>query len=88
MVKNLGADHIIDYTKGDYTKNNQEKYDVIFDVVVALNFSQAKRLLTKKGIYVSNNPVNAKRHIIQMIISKRFKFSTANEGSENLAKFS
>jgi NADPH:quinone reductase-like Zn-dependent oxidoreductase len=86
LVKKLGADHVIDYTKVDYTKNITKKYDVVFDVVAKINFSQAKRILTKKGIYLSNNPVNAKRHIIQLIFSRRFKTKTANEKSEVLDK--
>lgn len=85
FVVSLGADHVIDYTKCDYTSNNSEKYDIIFDIIPKLNFSQAKKILTKKGIYLSNNPVNAKRHIFYMA-SSRFKTKTANEGSENLAK--
>lgn len=86
MVKRLKADFVIDYTQGDYTKNPFKKYDFIYDVVAAINYSQAKRLLNKEGIYISNNPVNAKRHIFYMALSKRFKTKSANEGSEVLNK--
>jgi len=53
MVKSLGADKVIDYTKEDFTKNG-ETYDVIFDVVGKTSFSLCKSLLKKKGIYLVN----------------------------------
>lgn len=51
MVKSLGADKVIDYTKEDFTKSNQT-YDVIFDVVGKLSFSHCKSSLTQKGRYL------------------------------------
>ncbi|PWB55890.1 MAG: NAD(P)-dependent alcohol dehydrogenase [Candidatus Methanoperedenaceae archaeon] len=53
MVKSLGADKVIDYTKEDFTKNG-EIYDVIFDVVGKTSFSRCKSLLKKKGVYLVN----------------------------------
>ncbi|MFX1239535.1 MAG: NAD(P)-dependent alcohol dehydrogenase, partial [Promethearchaeota archaeon] len=51
MVKSLGADKVIDYTKEDFSKNG-EIYDVIFDAVGKCSFSDCKRSLKKKGIYL------------------------------------
>jgi NADPH:quinone reductase-like Zn-dependent oxidoreductase len=51
LVKSLGADHVIDYTREDFTKNGQI-YDVIFDVVSNRTFSKVKGSLTPKGIYL------------------------------------
>jgi len=48
MVRSIGADHVIDYTKEDFTKNG-ELYDVIFDSVGNLSFSMTKKSLVKKG---------------------------------------
>ncbi len=48
MVKFLGADKVIDYTKEDFAKCN-ETFHVIFDTVGKMPFSQGKRLLKKKG---------------------------------------
>jgi NADPH:quinone reductase-like Zn-dependent oxidoreductase len=52
LVKSLGADTVIDYTKGDFTKNSQS-YDVIFDAVGKISRSLAKRSLQKNGIFLS-----------------------------------
>jgi NADPH:quinone reductase-like Zn-dependent oxidoreductase len=51
MVRLLGADHVIDYTKEDFTKGDQH-YDVILDNVGNHSLSDYRRLLTPNGIYV------------------------------------
>jgi NADPH:quinone reductase-like Zn-dependent oxidoreductase len=51
MVKSLGADHVIDYTKEDYTKSN-ERYDVIYDLVNNHSFAERRRVLKPGGICV------------------------------------
>lgn len=48
LVKSLGANEIIDYTKQDFTKND-ETYDVIFDTVNKISFSDGLKSLNKKG---------------------------------------
>jgi len=52
MVRSLGADMVIDYTKEDFTER-KEKYDVIFDAVGKIKFSKRKRALYKTGVYLS-----------------------------------
>ena len=52
FVKSLGADFVIDYTREDFTKND-ESYDIIFDTVGKSSFSRSKGALTKKGTYLS-----------------------------------
>jgi NADPH:quinone reductase-like Zn-dependent oxidoreductase len=49
LVKSLGADHVIDYTKEDFTKGDQ-RYDVLFDNVQNHTFSERRRALTPNGI--------------------------------------
>ena len=49
LVKSLGADKVIDYTKEDFSKSG-ETYDIIFDTVGKSSFSGCKRSLKKKGI--------------------------------------
>ncbi len=51
MVKSLGADTVIDYTKEDFTKNGVQ-YDIIFDTVSKSSFSECKNALTPKGVYL------------------------------------
>lgn len=77
MVKSLGADKVIDYTKDDFTKNG-ETYDVIFDTVGKSSFSRCKDALTPNGVYLS--PVLGLPLLLQMlwtskIGSKKAKFS-------------
>lgn len=52
LVKSLGADVVLDYTREDFTTLN-EKFDVVFDAVGKSAFGKCKRILTPKGIYVS-----------------------------------
>ncbi|MCY7350897.1 MAG: NAD(P)-dependent alcohol dehydrogenase [Cytophagaceae bacterium] len=52
LVKSLGADVVIDYTKQDFTKISQT-FDVVFDAVGKSSFGQCKSLLNKNGIYMS-----------------------------------
>jgi len=51
MLRSLGADFVIDYTKQDFTTLNI-KYDLIFDVASNLKFADCKKVLTPKGIFV------------------------------------
>lgn len=88
LMKEIGADNVIDYTKEDYTKNGQ-KYDIIFDAVGANTFSRCKKILSKNGVYVSNNFMNSKKHLIQIMTSKftrkKLKGGVADENAENLS---
>lgn len=52
MVRSLGADQVIDYTREDFTKNGRT-YDVIFDAVGKDSPSRSKRSLKKNGSYLS-----------------------------------
>jgi NADPH:quinone reductase-like Zn-dependent oxidoreductase len=51
LVRSIGADHVIDYTKEDFT-NGTERYDLIFDLVCNHSFSERRRVLTPNGICV------------------------------------
>ena len=52
LVKSLGADIVIDYSKEDFTQT-KEKYDFVFDAVGKSSFGKCKPLLNEKGIYIS-----------------------------------
>ena len=51
LVKSIGADHVIDYTKEDFTKTEQ-RYDMIYDLVGNHSFSERRQILTANGICV------------------------------------
>ncbi|MHA2364072.1 MAG: NAD(P)-dependent alcohol dehydrogenase [Candidatus Hodarchaeales archaeon] len=53
LIKSLGADKVIDYTKEDFTKTCEpETYDVIFDTIGKSPFSGSKKSLKKGGFYL------------------------------------
>jgi len=51
LVRSIGADHVIDYTKEDFTKADQ-RYDLIYDLVGNHSFSERRRILNQNGICV------------------------------------
>jgi len=54
LVKSLGANRVIDYTKNDFTKDDQQ-YDYVFDAVGKSSFFKSKHLLRPGGIYISSD---------------------------------
>jgi NADPH:quinone reductase-like Zn-dependent oxidoreductase len=55
MLRSIGVDHVIDYTKEDFTQSG-ETYDVIFDVVGKSSFSRCVKSLKENGRYLLANP--------------------------------
>ena len=55
MVKSLGADNVIYYTKEDFTKSDQT-YDIIYETVGKSSFSRNISSLKNEGIYLAGNP--------------------------------
>ena len=51
MVRSIGADHVFDYTKEDYTESGQ-RYDLIIDMVGNHSLSANRRALKPEGIFV------------------------------------
>jgi NADPH:quinone reductase-like Zn-dependent oxidoreductase len=68
MVKALGADHVIDYTKEDFTKSGKT-YDLVFDVLGRSSFSCWKRVLNPNGRYLCAS--FKMKHLIQMLITSK-----------------
>jgi NADPH:quinone reductase-like Zn-dependent oxidoreductase len=54
LVRGLGADRVVDYTAGDFTKD-EHTYDVVIDAVGKSSFGRCKRLLKPGGIYLSSD---------------------------------
>ena len=54
LVKSLGADKVVDYTKEDFTETG-DNYDIIFDTVGKSSFCSCKKALSSKGKYVTTS---------------------------------
>ncbi|HEY6070801.1 MAG TPA: NAD(P)-dependent alcohol dehydrogenase [Chthoniobacterales bacterium] len=72
LVKSLGADQVIDYTKDDFTKSDQ-KYDVILDNVANHPLSECRKVLTPKGKYVLIGGGSANQQGVVGILAKPFQ---------------
>jgi len=60
MLRSIGADHVIDYTRQDFTKSGKT-YDVIHDVIGKSPFSRSMRALAPNGRYLLSNPPLSQR---------------------------
>ena len=58
MVRSIGADHVIDYTREDFTQGGQ-RYDLIFDNVENRSLSDCRRALTPSGTLILNSGTGA-----------------------------
>ncbi len=74
LVRSLGADKVIDYTKEDFTKSGQT-YDIVFDAVAKSSFSRCKGLLKQNGVYLVTYPTLA--GLLPNIGSKKAIFHAA-----------
>ena len=86
MLKSIGADHVIDYTKGDFTQNG-ETYDVIFDVVGKSSFSGSIKALHENGRYLIANPSPSKMlrgSWVNMRSNKKVIYQPADHKLEDL----
>ena len=86
LVKSLGADHIIDYKKEDFTKNG-ELYDVIFDTIGGSPFTECVSSLKDNGVFLIANPkvFEMVRAIwISKTSSKKVMFEFADSKTEDL----
>jgi NADPH:quinone reductase-like Zn-dependent oxidoreductase len=89
LVKSLGADKVIDYTKEDFTKSG-ETYDVIFDTVGKSSFSGSIISLKQKGVYLLNG-MDFTRMVrglwTSLTSSKKVIFGVASEKTEDMIFF-
>jgi NADPH:quinone reductase-like Zn-dependent oxidoreductase len=86
LVKKMGADHIIDYTKDDVLKE-KNTYDIFFDAVGNQSFFQVKETLKPGGIYVTTLPSFQSMilgPLINLLGSKKFKKLLVSPRSEDL----
>jgi NADPH:quinone reductase-like Zn-dependent oxidoreductase len=86
MLRSIGADQVIDYTRKDFTKSG-ETYDVIFDVVGKSSFSGSIRSLKQNGCYLLANPglsQMVRGRWTSMTSSKKVIFGAASQKTKDL----
>jgi NADPH:quinone reductase-like Zn-dependent oxidoreductase len=86
MLRDIGADHFVDYTKTDFTKRGNT-YDVIFSMVAQTSYSSCIRALKPNGRYVMANPKLS--DMLRSPVTSRFDdrkvlFAFAGEKEEEL----
>ncbi len=69
MVKSLGADHVIDYTKEDFS-SREERYDVIYDTLGKFPKSKASKVLAPNGTYVTMAQLDSKESMDNLVFIK------------------
>lgn len=87
MLKSIGADHVIDYTKEDFSMQGK-RYDVIFDMVYRSSFSKCINTLKETGCYLMANPGPRRMLIsnwIEWTSRKKVKFAFARENEKDLS---
>ena len=78
LVKSLGANKVIDYTKDDFTKDG-EKYNFVFDTVGKSSFSKCKHLLKSGGVYISSDLGYMAQNIFLPLITPVIKSLIGNK---------
>jgi NADPH:quinone reductase-like Zn-dependent oxidoreductase len=87
FVSSLNADLVIDYTQQDFTRGNVQ-YDIIFDAVAKSSFSNCRKVLTPKGVYISTLP--SSEMLIQTVLTaflpgQKAKIVLENPNSKDLS---
>ncbi len=92
MAEAIGADHVIDYTKDDFTKSGE--YDLVFDAVGTRSLLALRRMLVSGGVYVAASaPKSTYKAIARMLRmtlfslvgSKKMKGFIAKHRKDDLA---
>jgi NADPH:quinone reductase-like Zn-dependent oxidoreductase len=86
MLKSIGADAVIDYTKEDFS-SREKKYDVIFDIVYKTSFLKCINALTETGYYLMANtgPRRMLKGVwFEWMTRKKVKFALAAEKEKDL----
>lgn len=86
LVKDIGADKVIDYTTNEL-ENTTQKFDIIFDTVGKMSFKKNKKLLVTKGVFLT--PVLSFDTLFTMLFispfsEKKLKFAATGMRKHNL----
>ncbi len=76
MVRSLGADHVIDYTREDFTQGSQ-RYDLILDNVASRSFSDLRRVLNPQGVIVPNSGHGGMSYVLKAFVLSPFTHQVA-----------
>ena len=71
MVRSLGADDVVDYTRQDFTQNGR-RYDLILDNVASHSFSDLMRVLTPQGLIVPNSGHSGMGYVFKAFLLSPF----------------
>ncbi len=71
MVRSLGADDVVDYTRKDFTQNGR-RYDLILDNVASHSFSDLMRVLTPQGRIVPNSGHSGMGYVFKAFLLSPF----------------
>ena len=71
LVRSLGSDQVIDYTREDFTRSGQ-RYDLILDTAGNRSLSDLRRALTPRGTFLSNSDKGFLRRMIGMLVLSPF----------------
>lgn len=94
MVRSLGADHVVDYTREDFTRS-ERRYDLLLDVAGSRSWSECKRVLTPEATFVivggpkTNRWIGPLSHVIKVRLaslraSQKVIFFIANMNKKDL----
>jgi NADPH:quinone reductase-like Zn-dependent oxidoreductase len=76
LVRSIGADHVIDYTKQDFTQAGQ-RYDLILDNVGNRSFSDLRRALSSQGVVVPNSGHGGMTYVFKAFLLSPFTSQVA-----------
>jgi NADPH:quinone reductase-like Zn-dependent oxidoreductase len=71
MVRSLGADDVVDYTRKDFTQNGR-RYDLILDNVASHSFSDLIRILTPQGLIIPNSGHSGMGYVFKAFLLSPF----------------
>ncbi len=71
MVRSIGADHAVDYTQEDFTRNGR-RYDLILDNVGNRSFSDMRRTLTPQGVIIPNSGHGGMSYVVKSMLRSPF----------------
>lgn len=91
LMKTLGADEVVDYTKEDFTKN-EKVYDVVLDSVGKSSFFKSKKILRPGGVYYSSELGDYSQNIFLALLtpvfsSRKVKFPIPSDSKKDIEFF-